>query len=440
MSNLTEPQTKASTKPESKVNRTLYRTLWRWHFYAGVFCIPFVITLAITGAIYLFKPQFEHWVDKPVNQLAVSEQRFTPNQLIKTAQAAYPGSQFMAYRLPESERHSVVVSVSDKGERIQVYVDPYRNQVLKSIAYDDMFMRQVREFHGELMAGRFGSVLVELAACWAVVLIVTGLYLWWPRSAKGVAGVLYPRLGKGKRLFWRDIHAVTGMWLSAFTLFLLISGLPWALVWGAAFKEVRQWNAAPVVQDWTQTRAQERASWRPSVVDTIDLPAAVVTRAHALALPHPVEISAAGDDFKVSSQTQNRPQRVDVWFDPQGDITRSKNFADKPLVDRIVGIGVAAHEGYLFGWFNLVLGVVTTAGLVLLGVSGAIMWWRRRPSGTLGAPAAVPSTRVGRVLTVCILLLGILLPVVGLSLLAFWVLEFTLLSRWQVTRRWFGLG
>ena len=223
-------------------------------------------------------------------------------------------------------------------------------------------------------------------------------------------------------------------------MFLLISGLPWALVWGAAFKEVRQWNAAPVVQDWTQTRAQERASWRPSVVDTIDLPAAVVTRAHALALPHPVEISAAGDDFKVSSQTQNRPQRVDVWLDPKGDITRSKNFSDKPLVDRIVGIGVAAHEGYLFGWFNLVLGVVTTAGLVLLGVSGAIMWWRRRPSGTLGAPAAVPSPRVGRVLTVCILLLGILLPVVGLSLLALWVLEFTLLSRWQVTRRWFGLG
>lgn len=440
MSNLTEPQTKASAKAESKVSRALYRTLWRWHFYAGVFCIPFVITLAITGAIYLFKPQFEQWVDKPFNQLAVSEQRFTPNQLIKTAQAAYPGSQFMAYRLPASERQAVVVSVSDKGERIQVYVDPYRNQVLKSIAYDDMFMRQVREFHGELMAGRFGSVLVELAACWAVVLIVTGLYLWWPRSAKGIAGVLYPRLGKGKRLFWRDIHAVTGMWLSAFTLFLLISGLPWALVWGAAFKEVRQWNAAPVVQDWTQTRAQERASWRPSVVDTIDLPAPVVARARALALPHPVEISAAGDDFKVSSQTQNRPQRADVWLNPQGDITRSKNFADKPLVDRIVGIGVAAHEGYLFGWFNLLLGVVTTAGLVLLGVSGAIMWWRRRPSGTLGAPAAIPSANVGRALTFCILLLGILLPVVGISLLVLLVLEFALLRRLQSTRRWLGLG
>lgn len=32
-----------------------YRTVWRWHFYAGLFCIPFVIWLSITGSIYLFK-------------------------------------------------------------------------------------------------------------------------------------------------------------------------------------------------------------------------------------------------------------------------------------------------------------------------------------------------------------------------------------------------
>ena len=33
-----------------------YRALWRWHFHAGMFCIPFVLVLALTGSIYLFKP------------------------------------------------------------------------------------------------------------------------------------------------------------------------------------------------------------------------------------------------------------------------------------------------------------------------------------------------------------------------------------------------
>ncbi len=46
----------------------------------------------------------------------------------------------------------------------------------------------VAHLHGQLLAGRWGSYLVELAASWAIVLILTGLYLWWPRQAERFAG------------------------------------------------------------------------------------------------------------------------------------------------------------------------------------------------------------------------------------------------------------
>ncbi|WP_369056772.1 PepSY domain-containing protein, partial [Burkholderia gladioli] len=36
-----------------------YRTLWRWHFYAGLFVMPFLVILAVTGTIYCFQPQIE---------------------------------------------------------------------------------------------------------------------------------------------------------------------------------------------------------------------------------------------------------------------------------------------------------------------------------------------------------------------------------------------
>lgn len=31
-----------------------YRAVWRWHFVAGIITAPFLIVLAVTGAIYLF--------------------------------------------------------------------------------------------------------------------------------------------------------------------------------------------------------------------------------------------------------------------------------------------------------------------------------------------------------------------------------------------------
>lgn len=56
------------TEPSSALNPSViweppsnrfYRTVWRWHFYAGLFVVPFMLTLAATGIIYLFKPQLD---------------------------------------------------------------------------------------------------------------------------------------------------------------------------------------------------------------------------------------------------------------------------------------------------------------------------------------------------------------------------------------------
>ena len=42
----------------------LYRRVWRWHFYAGLFVLPFILVLSVTGAIYLFKPQLDRWEER----------------------------------------------------------------------------------------------------------------------------------------------------------------------------------------------------------------------------------------------------------------------------------------------------------------------------------------------------------------------------------------
>ena len=103
--------------------------------------------------------------------------------------------------------------------------------MLHSVPDQQRLMRQMFRLHGELMLGDRGSNAVELAASWTIIMLLTGMVLWWPRNTRLWAGVLYPRLRHGGRVFWRDLHSVTGIWISAFALFLLISGLPWAKFW-----------------------------------------------------------------------------------------------------------------------------------------------------------------------------------------------------------------
>lgn len=420
--------------------KALYRTIWRWHFYAGIFSIPFVIILALTGAIYLFKPYYEHWQESDYRGLQVTGDALAPNHQITAALAAVEGGKLLSYRLPQAADEAVLIKVQGDTNWM-VFVNPYTGAVLAKERSDEQLMNIVKTIHGELLLGNVGSILVELAACWAIVLIVTGLYLWWPRNAQGMAGIIYPRLRDGSRTFWRDIHAVTGIWISAFALFLLVTGLPWALVWGAALKEVRAVDFSSQ-QDWTQSRAQEHDHWRAQASDTFNLTQEVLTAAQQLNLPAPVELSVASThhiSWKASSQTGNRPERADVWLNGDGSIEKQSGFAEKKLVDRAIGVGIAAHEGYLFGWFNLVLGVLTCVGLILISVSGFILWRKRKPDSVLGAPPAMP-TRVGFAVVAITLGLAIFLPLLALSLVALLILEFVLLRRVIGVSQWLGLS
>ena len=91
-------------------------------------------------------------------------------------------------------------------------------------------------------------------------------------------------------------------------------------------------------------------------------------------------------------------------------------FIQKHWIDRATGYGVAAHEGALFGLANQILGTLTAVFLVILSVSGPIMWWRRRPVGLLGAPVPTSRARFGPGLVAAIVALALYLPMFALTL------------------------
>jgi uncharacterized iron-regulated membrane protein len=433
------------------------RTVWRWHFYAALFCIPFVIVLSLSGAIYLFKAEVESWLERPYDRLAAAGPPRTAAARVAAASAAVPGATFKSYELPGPPRDgagfvpATRVILDRDGEAVRAYVHPTTLDVLAVLPERDRFMRQVARLHGELLLGDAGSMIVELAASWAVVMILTGLWLWWPRQARSLAGVVYPRLRGGPRVFWLDLHAVTGVWISACALFLLVSGLPWATSWGAYLKLARRLTGTAAAQDWNSGRAAQAGHGDHDHGDRaagdVDLAALdrVATAAATLRFEPPVTITPQRGDrgtWTVKSETQNRPRRAEAVVDgASGAVVSRKDFRDRHVIDRVVGYGIAAHEGRLFGWPNQVLGLLTACGLVLVSASGAAMWWRRRQPGTLGAPPAAGAEggRGAVVVGSAVLVLGIWLPLFGASLAAVLVVERFVLRRVPALAAWLGL-
>jgi uncharacterized iron-regulated membrane protein len=456
------------------------RTVWRWHFYAGLFCIPFVLWLATTGTIFLFKPQIERWLDRPYDHLAIG-QRASASAQVQAALAAVPGGTFDSYQLPRTAEAAAQVLVDRGTQQFRVYVHPGTLAVLKVDNEDHRLENVVKKLHGELFLGDPGSWIVELAASWAVIMILTGLFLWWPRNASGVAGVLYPRLRQGGRMFWRDIHAVSGIYVSVFALFLLFTGLPWAKGWGAYLKAARHLGAGVAVkQDWTTSSSEVLAgrAARTNAAGGVDGgpdsgmhdmasmaghgqkkwgrhtsalsgPNAFVAMDRMVATVAPLDLawpvlisppSRAGGVWTAKSDAQDRTRQVELELDPaSGAIVKRTGFGSKPLLDRVIGTGIAAHEGALFGVANQLLSLFTTAGLVLLSLSGLVMWRRRKPEGVLGAPVAVRRVRYSFALVALMVVLGIYFPFLGASMVLVGLCERFVLRRIPYAADWLGL-
>ena len=438
-----------------------YNAVWRWHFYAGLFCIPFVLWAACTGSIYLWRPQIEAWLDRPYDHLATQGPVRPADAQVAAALSAVPGATLHKYILPDTPDQAVRILVTRKGEDVRVYVDPRSLAVLKVITEEKRPLRVIFHLHGELLSGIVGSLIVETAACWAITMILTGLYLWWPRGRRSLAGVLYPRLFGGKRLFWRDLHATAGIWVSVFALGLILTGLPWAAGWGTYLTEVRKVTGTargPV--DWTIGGKTPKAD--PMVgdqgggmagMDMGHIAAAspivsgdlerVIAAVRPIGVASPVLISVpkhAGGHWSIASDAADRPLRSDLTVDgATGKILSETDFAHHHWIDRTIAYGVAAHEGALFGIANQLLGTFTALFLVVLAISGAVMWWRFRPRGLLGAPIPLTRPRFGWGLVAAILALAIYLPMFGITLMVVLLTEHLLLRRLPRVRTWLGL-
>ncbi len=164
-----------------------YRAAWRWHFYAGLYVIPFFIMLALTGIAMMWIAFFD---GRDGEYTAVIPQETTAAVSVQaqSALAAFGGGDVMHYTAPRDAQTAAMFRVeTDAGTMIAV-VDPYTAQVIDTFPRGAGYYDMMDNIHGELMLGVVGDRMVEIAASLAVILVVTGLYMWWPRDRSPAVG------------------------------------------------------------------------------------------------------------------------------------------------------------------------------------------------------------------------------------------------------------
>lgn len=451
--------------------RNGYMTAWRWHFYAGLYVVPFLLMLAVTGLMMLYAGTIDNIRFKDLLFVEPAAQSLPVSQQLNAVQQAYPQAtihQYLTPKQPEDAARFAVVTADGHG--LFVTVNPYTAEVLGSLDRDNNLYTLANEIHGTLLIGDIGDRLIELAASFAVILIVSGAYMWWPRDNASRAGALRVRMTSGKRTFWRDLHANLGILTSVFLLLFLLSGLSWSGIWGS--KMVQAWNSFPaeVFGDVPLSDAKhadmnhgelEEVPWNleqtpvpvsgshaghHGMAGKVDLESVVLFAkqqgftSFRVNLPegeqgaYSVLQSTMSND--INDATQDRTLHIDQYT---GKILADIRYEQYSPMAKVMAWGIALHEGD-FGWWNKAANTVLCLAFIVISLSGIAMWWLRRPKGkrVLSAPPAPKNMTLWKGATVVIMVLGVCFPLAGIAIVTVLLADKLLFARVPKLARFFS--
>lgn len=201
---------------------TIRRLIAILHLWVGIPAGLIISIVGLTGAIYVFAPEF---LAMPINDKVLAEagqKLIDPYHIVVAAEQKY-GHRLVSFQNQRrAERFYTITLIKPN---LKIAIDPYTGKELGVIKPDAGFWYWVLEIHTTLTIGELGSWITGIASLLLVfVLISSGLYLWWPRNK----AALKQRFKlKWKASFKRknyDLHNVGGFYLHFFVGLLAFTG------------------------------------------------------------------------------------------------------------------------------------------------------------------------------------------------------------------------
>jgi uncharacterized iron-regulated membrane protein len=431
---------------ERAASRKFYQLIIRWHFYCGLLFIPLIIVISISGCVYLFEDEYEDFMYQDLLFVSPGKKALSASILLAKASQVVPELKASHFKSSGDKERSTEIIFKEKpmhrhkpmqtsmewaGDgpekvpivmnrpRTSVFINPYTGEILGTMKSGDRFMRIMKDLHGNLLGGKFGTKFVELSSCWLMMLMTTGLIMWWPRGKTGIMGTLIPRLKSNKRLFWRDLHAVPAFYFSFFIIFLIISGLPWTDVWGDAFHTVQR-NLKMSSSAGFHSRELKSELIKDGKVISIDkVFAEAIARGYQGNLDVKIPRNNS-DTYAIQRDSDDPALRPSMHLDQYtGKVLAASDWDKVPLLAKSVTYGIKLHRGEYFGMWNLVLVLITTLVLIFMGISGIVLWLQRRPKGKIGAPKLPRDYKQPKWIIGTTIGFSIFMPLLGASLVVF---------------------
>lgn len=358
---------------------TLRRNALKWHLYLALGAGVFYLILGVTGSVIAFEQEIPRWLHPGVSFVQPGATVLPQQQLVANVERAYVPDRVRALTLAQPANVAETMLIAPPGritparER-RAFVNQYTGAVLGTLPLHtaaENFVQELHNIHLRLTGGNFMKFLVSLAGLILCLELVFGLLVWFKlrRAQVRWSGSRF------RKIF--DLHNVVGIYAVAALLLMAATGTI------IGFEDF-------FLAGWIYAATQSTAPAPPPR----NLRSAPIPGAPPLTVDQAIAAAAQalpGTSLEAVQLPSNRRGVYNVHRRMPGETAPAAmsfamvdQFSGKPLyvyrMDRgrsLIRFIRSVHTGDILGLAGHTLVSLFSLTLVLMIVTGVIIWWKK---------------------------------------------------------------
>ncbi|PWC34727.1 hypothetical protein TSO352_26990 [Azospirillum sp. TSO35-2] len=202
------------------------------HLTLGLAVGALLALTALTGSLLVFYVDIDRMLTPELVVPGGAGGAVPLDRVVQSLREAHPHrSGGWRLELPQGPDHPIMARYMKPEETagasfapLMVAVNPYSGEVLSSRFWGRTAMTWVYDLHYLLLAGDGGRMVLSVGGIASLLILASGVYLWWPAAGKW-GRALRPRIRSGfvRQVF--DIHALSGVYGGLVLLPLIVTGV-----------------------------------------------------------------------------------------------------------------------------------------------------------------------------------------------------------------------
>jgi len=353
------------------------------HLYLGLISGIIVFIIGITGCLWVFQEEFTELVDGTRKVQEENRPFITLTEAQRIAQGLFPDQTIHGTAIKHKTDPIEVIFYDAEPEFYQsVFLNPYSGEVLGVKNHREGFFWFVLRGHLYLWLPKYiGTEIMRYGTMVFVVLLITGITLWWPKNKNGRKQrllFLWKSTTKWRRKNF-DLHSIVGFYISVFALIISFSGLIMAFNW-IYFATYKVWGGSNAPQFIIPENVV--AGGQNRIDELYPIMLAEYPNHESLEFHYPANDSAS--IYVEVSHEKGVYYNSDYKFFDQYTLQEVETssiygtYAKANLADKVIRMNYDIHVGAIGGLAGKIIAFFVSLMVSSLPVTGLLLWWGRK--------------------------------------------------------------